>query len=980
MSKASFMSMKWLRLHIKEIIWTTIILFVSSIFIIGYGTSRAIQRQEERKQKADEAERRAAAQKNAIPANLQNKLHLPVAHISYLAQNASLTTTIDVKSLWRAVKDSPEYQQVSAMPEGIKDFYGSMIKERALETLITMSLVDLYAQANSIKPQVTPEAIVANDLQQISPVEFERELRRKGLSVNEYGQERLKQLTMQTVAQAVVQPIPPASATEDVLRKYYEDNKLRFKLDDQISFNHLVISPDDFAGKTEITDEQIKEYFDNHRQEFMSSKRVDVSHIFINPDAPEYLNTIEINDREVRQRYTDNIDKYKEPEKVKARHILIKPKDSFEEKFSSFQGNFRNFKSEETEDGNLISFEVGISNIGPETDLNFDSFAVKTTDGQMYYATAEAQQSLDSPLDLPVFGATKTATQGRVAILTPANSEPAELMVKDGSITTNFAIDSAFSSEKAFAAAEKEINKILAEIKNGKDFAEMAKARSEDTGSAVKGGDLGAFARGAMVKPFEEVAFASNVGQVSQPVKTQFGYHIIKVEEKIPEKVRSLDEVRGELMQTIKKQQADLNAATALQNARQKIIYKSNTMENLVKMHSMGASRKNDGKLPVFFKGQITDDYSEEQKKILLAEVSEDGSSVAKAIEEALWIMEPGQVSEVIKTGKGYHLFVLNRILEPIQLSLTTSLKARIHKILERQGQEEMAKKAADQLRADYPNASVEFLAKTYKADEEEVKVSFESLSFSANPGFSSYSLSDGIGKFSDDGRTYLPEVHKNIMTLIKGDNYKGKIAGPFRSELGYHFIEVTDYQGNRFEEFAEIKEKIRRMVTLEPTQEEIEKEFEANKDKLDTPARRRIRQIIVNEERVANEIHERLKKGEIFALLAKKFSIDSGTAQNGGLTPPVAKGQLSPELDKQVWKLEKGEFTEPVKTPYGYVIAYLDADEIPGSQATLDPATTSRIKRNLKQQIQEEVWMSFLNGLNNQARVIRHPQAISDI
>ncbi|MDP0995768.1 peptidylprolyl isomerase, partial [Klebsiella pneumoniae] len=79
----------------------------------------------------------------------------------------------------------------------------------------------------------------------------------------------------------------------------------------------------------------------------------------------------------------------------------------------------------------------------------------------------------------------------------------------------------------------------------------------------------------------------------------------------------------------------------------------------------------------------------------------------------------------------------------------------------------------------------------------------------------------------------------------------------------------------------------------------------------LDKPATRKIRQIIVNEERVANELYERLKKGEIFALLAQKYSIDTGSSINGGLIPPVKKGQLSPALDKQVWQLNKGEFTE---------------------------------------------------------------------
>jgi parvulin-like peptidyl-prolyl isomerase len=70
---------------------------------------------------------------------------------------------------------------------------------------------------------------------------------------------------------------------------------------------------------------------------------------------------------------------------------------------------------------------------------------------------------------------------------------------------------------------------IKAKLAAGADFATLAKAESDDTGTAVKGGDLGAFQRGRMVKPFDEAAFTVPVGQVSDPVKTQFGYHLIKI-------------------------------------------------------------------------------------------------------------------------------------------------------------------------------------------------------------------------------------------------------------------------------------------------------------------------------------------------------------------------------------------------------------------------------------------------------------------
>ncbi len=69
---------------------------------------------------------------------------------------------------------------------------------------------------------------------------------------------------------------------------------------------------------------------------------------------------------------------------------------------------------------------------------------------------------------------------------------------------------------------------ILERIKKGEKFGRLAKELSIDSGSAKKDGNLGYFTKGMMVKPFEEVAFKLQIGEISEPVKTEFGYHIIK--------------------------------------------------------------------------------------------------------------------------------------------------------------------------------------------------------------------------------------------------------------------------------------------------------------------------------------------------------------------------------------------------------------------------------------------------------------------
>jgi parvulin-like peptidyl-prolyl isomerase len=99
-------------------------------------------------------------------------------------------------------------------------------------------------------------------------------------------------------------------------------------------------------------------------------------------------------------------------------------------------------------------------------------------------------------------------------------------------------------SEEEQAAAKAEAEDIRNQILNGADFAEMAKEYSADVHSGARGGELGSFERGRMVAPFEEAAFGLDIGEISEPVKTQFGYHLIKVSDHIDAGTRELGEVR----------------------------------------------------------------------------------------------------------------------------------------------------------------------------------------------------------------------------------------------------------------------------------------------------------------------------------------------------------------------------------------------------------------------------------------------------
>lgn len=105
------------------------------------------------------------------------------------------------------------------------------------------------------------------------------------------------------------------------------------------------------------------------------------------------------------------------------------------------------------------------------------------------------------------------------------------------------------------------------QLVQGADFAELAKQESADKGSGARGGDLGFFARGKMVEPFEQAAFGLKKGELSGVVETQFGFHILRLDDRRPAGLRPFAEVRDELIAEVQSsvtQDARAAAAGAL--------------------------------------------------------------------------------------------------------------------------------------------------------------------------------------------------------------------------------------------------------------------------------------------------------------------------------------------------------------------------------------------------------------------------------
>lgn len=220
------------------------------------------------------------------------------------------------------------------------------------------------------------------------------------------------------------------------------------------------------------------------------------------------------------------------------------------------------------------------------------------------------------------------------------------------------------------AKAEAKINALREAIVKGQDFGAAAKANSEDPGSKESGGDLGFFTRNQMVPEFDRAAFALKVGEVSQPVRTQFGYHLIKVEEKTEEKQRSFEEAREDVLKALKREKAlDLSYKDA-DNALMDIEQKKLDWEALAKK------------------------YPNKTTGLLTAKERDPSAPPVRGFMEALFEMPAGKMGQVIETPAGAMILTVveNR---PAEVPPLSSIREEVEEKFRVVEAKKLAKEAA---------------------------------------------------------------------------------------------------------------------------------------------------------------------------------------------------------------------------------------------------------------------------------------------
>ena len=249
---------------------------------------------------------------------------------------------------------------------------------------------------------------------------------------------------------------------------------------------------------------------------------------------------IKVTDEDLKAYYDKNINTYKVPPQRKLKFVLFKNAASAEDSQMVYKNlvNVKNTLSSDT-----LGFTQLVS-IYSEAPYSKDTVSVSTL-------TEEVVSALNKAKVGDVVGPFITP-QGYTLFRFDGSISSPEVFVS----ASHILINQYGSDENNLAEANKLYSRLIA----GENFAAMAKEYSKDPGSAIKGGDLGYFGKGMMVKEFEDACFNGKVGEVQKPIKTNYGYHIIKVTDRSNKKY-IVEKIINKISQSATSRDRNFNAA-----------------------------------------------------------------------------------------------------------------------------------------------------------------------------------------------------------------------------------------------------------------------------------------------------------------------------------------------------------------------------------------------------------------------------------
>lgn len=657
----------------------------------------------------------------------------------------------------------------------------------------------------------------------------------------------------------------PREVAEEAIQKYYDENKKEFTemktLPGESKETEVVKTLNEVKDAIRakllknVSDEDINKYYQEHKGRYKNPLTMNLAHIFIKSDSESIKNSINPTDEELKKYHSENKDKYKTPRTFEIKAI-VKP-----------------YNSKELRDAVTVS----------ETE------AVEFYNKNNSRFTTRAHVDLKNILIDP-------KSKARVDAMKPTDEELMDFYRQTDEVKASHIL----------VKDETHAIEIKKKIDGGANFEELARAESTCP-SKDKGGDLGFFKRDMMVKPFSDAAFALKIGEITGPVKTDFGYHIIKSVDQKTAYSKPFEEIKEEIKKTYIEKKLDEQAKHLAEEIIKKI-KGGESFAELASRYSDGASKTSGG-----FLGTIYQDNKEpiENMDKLTGEVAMNGRVLDNILYTAFSLNSDTTPSEVIKTPLGYHV---------IMASNKVDSKLRPF--------EECKNDVVEEFKNDAARAKAEAIMEDAYARLTKGGFKFEELQSKISEGPSAKS-----GEVC--GKIYLGELPKNydksklageiikkaedeipaeVTSALGKLSYEGQISEVIKLPWAAVILKAEKIYEPSFKTFEDAREALKAAYISQKTEETIKKKLE--------------------------EAKEKAKKGEDFGALAKSVS-EGVTKDSGGEIGMVVKGEgfkdksaadkfknevcmpwggmLDPAIEEAVFDLEKGAYSDVIKSSFGF-------------------------------------------------------------
>ncbi|PCJ19181.1 MAG: hypothetical protein COB02_09035 [Candidatus Cloacimonadota bacterium] len=504
--------------------------------------------------------------------------------------------------------------------------------------------------------------------------------------------------------------------------------------------------------------------------------------------------------------------------------------------------------------------------------------------------------------------------------------------------------------------AKAQATKIREDILSNKTtFSDAAKEFSTDKGNKDKGGDLGYFARGAMVTEFEEASFNGKVGDITEPVKTNFGYHIIKIIDHKMAGISKLEDVREDINDIILDEKVTKSSDKKLAEIESKLTDKK-SFEDLAKEYSHAKSAQNGGLLGRVFLGEGNEDSK-------VSEIAVSGR-IYYPVLSMLKTLDEDQVSDMVETPSGYYKLKMLKKHDPEIQSFDKVKKIVSSKVLAQKLEKIYTDKVA-QLKAEVKSDNFDVMVTKYS----------DSLSAKESGKISNIIFDDEVSTSHINAiyRTELGYGDKLDSKIVNAVKYlkQGQISTIIDLGSKTIVVKVNHLNDLDFISFEKVSKEIAKAITLSVDSIDVQEYYDKNKESFATEDKIILQTILYKHEEDAKLHLSQINKKEITFDQAGKsllnqmranFEIDEGKVNLGDIS------YFDEEVQKEIELLKMNElYSKPINAGVAGFFVVKMVENSKGSIPSLE-SISDKIRDTLKKEKRNEILKDYSKELRNQA------------